>query len=257
MEASSEQWIISLVYPAATILLEIFLCGGLQLMSKITFDVVKEMRDVTHAKDVVRNIYTNIALVSALLLTVALAMIQQDPPSCDNDDVDAGCTLQILYVTSVWTSGLFLIKITLECIVNLVFTEGLPHYMVLRYLVSFPGSIGGPVIGLTIAITSLLIGIAVWLSMEYSLASGVGFAAGSGYFLSHLTCLIKAKRNFSSVRGSEGARSWEWIEKDQLHEYTHHTSLFGTSTWAIPEPQRSFCASVGRRRFSSRRPLQM
>lgn len=138
-----------------------------------------------------------------------------------------------------------MIKITLECIVNLVFTEGLPHYMVLRYLVSFPGSIGGPVIGLTIAITSLLIGIAVWLSMEYSLASGVGFAAGSGYFMSHLTCLIKAKRNFSSVRGSEGARSWEWIKKDQLHEYTHHTSLFGTSTWAIPETTAKFLRERG------------
>ena len=36
-------------------------------------DIIEEMNDVSAAKEVVRNLYTNLALVSALLLTVAFA----------------------------------------------------------------------------------------------------------------------------------------------------------------------------------------
>jgi hypothetical protein len=69
-------------------------------------------------KDAVRNVYTNIALVSALLLTVVFGMLQVDQPECDDCDPDG--ILQAIYVTSTWTSILSFARVTVECVVNLV-----------------------------------------------------------------------------------------------------------------------------------------
>ena len=71
--ATDVQWIVTLAYPIGMLVLEQILIAGVKLGPKITLDVIEEMLDVENAKEVVRNIYTNIALVSALLLTVTFA----------------------------------------------------------------------------------------------------------------------------------------------------------------------------------------
>ena len=73
--ATEVQWIVTLAYPIGMLVLEQILIAGVKLGPKITLDVIEEMLDVENAKEVVRNIYTNIALVSALLLTVTFAML--------------------------------------------------------------------------------------------------------------------------------------------------------------------------------------
>ena len=62
--ATEVQWIVTLAYPIGMLVLEQILTAGVRLGPKITLDVIEEMLDVENAKEVVRNIYTNIALVS-------------------------------------------------------------------------------------------------------------------------------------------------------------------------------------------------
>ena len=110
---------------------------------------------------------------------------------------------------------------TFECVLNLVYTDGLPEQMVLRYLIAFPGSIGGPVCALGLALVSMFFGSAVWLAMTYSVASGVGFATLCFYIMCFLAILIWKKSEFSSERGTTGALGWEWIEQEHILESEH------------------------------------
>ena len=210
--ATEVQWIVTLAYPIGMLVLEQILIAGVKLGPKITLDVIEEMLDVENAKEVVRNIYTNIALVSALLLTVTFAMLQADRPSCES--CDPRLILESLYITATWTACLCHIRVTLECVINLVYTESLPHYMVLRYLIAFPGSVGGPVIALSMAVVNMLFSAAVWLTMEYSAAAGVGFGVMSVFYVIFLSILARVKSNFSATRGTPGAARWEWVEKE-------------------------------------------
>ena len=221
--ATEVQWIVTLAYPIGMLVLEQILIAGVKLGPKITLDVIEEMLDVENAKEVVRNIYTNIALVSALLLTVTFAMLQADRPSCES--CDPRLILESLYITATWTACLCHIRVTLECVINLVYTESLPHYMVLRYVIAFPGSVGGPVIALSMAVVNMLFSAAVWLTMEYSAAAGVGFGVMSVFYVIFLSILARVKSNFSATRGTLGppdgkvgmGRERAWIGELEFH----------------------------------------
>jgi hypothetical protein len=196
--------------------------------AKITIDVVEEMTDVTIAKDVVRNVFTNIALVSALLLTMVIGMLQVDQPECDDCDPDG--ILQAIYVTSTWTSILSFARVTVECVVNLVYTEGLPHYMVLRYLISFPGSIGGPVIALTGGILSMMVATGMWIAIVYDRAAGIAFGVICIYYVTFASMGVRFKSAFSGTRDSAGAETWQWVEDENAKQASISAFPFSKAT---------------------------
>ena len=72
--ATDVQWIVTLAYPSGMLVLEQILIAGVKLGPKITLDVIEEMLDVENAKEVVRNIYTNIATVVNITVIVLEAM---------------------------------------------------------------------------------------------------------------------------------------------------------------------------------------
>ena len=95
-------WCVSFLYPLSMIGIDRLLVAYFGLGPRVTLDVVEEMSDIRNAKDAVRNVYTNIALIGALLLTVVFAMLILDPPTCDSCGDEE--LLQTLYITSIWTS---------------------------------------------------------------------------------------------------------------------------------------------------------
>ena len=74
--ATEVQWIVTLAYPIGMLVLEQILIAGVRLGPKITLDVIEEMLDVENAKEVVRNIYTNIALVSRKAFRLVIFLLQ-------------------------------------------------------------------------------------------------------------------------------------------------------------------------------------
>lgn len=208
--AANLLWLISLAYPIGTILLQYILAVGFRLASRITLDVVEEMQDVRAASETVRNVYTNVALVSALMTTVALSVLTLDHPSAETGIAET------FYITAAWMSFLLTLKPTIECVINLVYTEALPSFMVLRYLIAFPGSIGGPVLEFLHGIMQLIIAIGLRLFLTYDLAVCVGYFAASAYVLLALVVLVIGKSRFSSNRNDNGSKGWRWAEQDPV-----------------------------------------
>ena len=126
------------------------LADVLKFSAKITFDVIEEMQDLGNLKECLRNVYSSVALISALLLTIAATFISVDPPT----DEDSSVLGHIFIVSSGFSFSLCM-KSAVESVIHIVYTEALTPGDALRYLIAQPYSVGGPVLTVCTAMTSL------------------------------------------------------------------------------------------------------
>ena len=139
----------------------------LKLMPQITFKVLVHQTDQTKIKETVRNLWQHLGLVGALLLTIALPMFLSDSAAEDDSPL-----LAHLYLGLAAVSSLTLLQATLESAVHLVYTEALNDVGVLRYCVTFYGSIGGPVLSMGLAALHLCLAMIVWALLKFGAPNG-------------------------------------------------------------------------------------
>jgi len=207
---SGINWAISISTVVVLLLLPELVFEATGSKQAITMDILESMRDASNAKDTVRNVYNNIGLLFALLLTVAAAMLLVSPIS---SSVDADGHMKHLYVTATGVAFVSCVKGVCEAVINISYTEPLSNSGVLRYMIDSPGSVGGPLISLGSALASLTIGMAIYILAYYTLAAMVMFICMSLYCFTMLTWLGCTKSRFSARKGTKGSEGWQWAEK--------------------------------------------
>jgi len=181
------------------------LCKG---HTKITYDVIENLREPSHAKEAVRNVYVNLSLVSALMLTVAFAML-----FLSEHVAESPCKFAVhLYLSCTGYAVCQYLRITMECVINLVYTEALSNYEILCYLVANSGSIGGPVSAMFLASASLLTATVIWAAQVYSIGGAVAVGGVSLYALIAVAIQGKIKSKFTTDRAEPASADWTWAE---------------------------------------------
>lgn len=184
-------------------------CGGGN--AGITLDVLENLKSIDRAKDTIRNIYTNVSLISALLLTIACSMLflTQDVP------LKTQTMLVHAYVATTSFAVIQLLWATVECVGHLVYTEALSSPDTIRYVISWTGSIGGPINHLIWGLASLCLAAVQWALLVHSLAAAGGVASMSGLFFTWLTFTgVRRWSSFTTDREKKASSKWTWAETE-------------------------------------------
>lgn len=178
----------------------------------ITLDVLENLKSIDRAKDTIRNIYTNVSLVSALLLTIACSMLflTQDMP------LKTQPIMVHAYVATTAFAVIQLLWATVECVGHLVYTEALSSPDTIRYVISWTGSIGGPINHLMWGLASLCLGAVQWTLAVHSVAAAAGVASMSGFFFTWLTFTgVRRWSSFTTDRQKKASSKWTWAESEE------------------------------------------
>eukprot|EP00039_Didymoeca_costata_P001935 m.56373 g.56373 ORF g.56373 m.56373 type:complete len:302 (-) comp11035_c0_seq1:113-1018(-) len=199
-------WAISLGTIGGILLTEAILGIVFKAYSRITFDVVQEMGP-ENAKATLRNVFTNLAVVAALLLTIDVTFLVESP---DMDDGEEG--LVHAYMAATIMSIILCLRGVLECVTNLLYTEGLTNHDCLRFLIGFPGSIGGPIMSVVLSVLCMAATVFVRMLILYSWAAAGSLAVGTATLILFFAVNIPQKSAFSVDRDSTGSQWWTWAE---------------------------------------------
>lgn len=182
-----------------------------KLATRITFDMLEQLNRIDLAKETIRNIYTNLAIVGALVLTIVFAMLFV-PDIVKRAELHPG--LSTAYIVSTSFACLQCLRVTFECVINLVYTEALSNGDVIRYIIASPGSIGAPVLGLGFAMIALTVSTTLWLMAAHTVASAAGFAVLALFYLVKLIALSIDKSMFTTDPKDKNAIAWKWAEDE-------------------------------------------
>jgi hypothetical protein len=202
------EWGISFGVMLGQWLLELFLsyCKGFQV--RISLDVLENMKDIGQAKESVRNIFVNLAVVSALVLTIAFAMLFLGDHMEENKTPKTAHA----FVALAGYATLQAIRAMIESVVNIVYTEPLTSPEIIRFLINGPGAIGAPVMAIFFSIISLLFGTALWVAQMYSLAAAVAFAGFAFKGIASTINFSHKRAMFSTDRNKRRCNKWTWAE---------------------------------------------
>lgn len=206
---SPSEWALSLGVMAGQWLIEIFLNYGKNFQTKITLDVLENMSDVGCAKEAIRNIFQNLGIVAALILTIAFAMLFLGDHMEDGTDTPKTAHA---FVALAGYATLQAIRAMIESVVNLVYTEPLTSPEVIRFIITGPGAIGAPVMAIFFSVVSIMIGTVLWLAQMYSLAAAVAFGAFALKGVASTIRFSYKRAVFSTVRSKKRSKSWLWAE---------------------------------------------
>jgi hypothetical protein len=170
--------------------------------------------DLSQIKDGARNIWTQVGLLDALVLTIILAMLQEDPiePHFDMDDRDALELLQEFYISFCLVAVMSVLLSIMKCIANLTFVEPLAHKDVIKYCIANPSSIGEPVCDLCISCVFAGFAIAIWVLGSYGASNGAFAFLIMTYVTGYSFGYCKGKSVFDP--SPDGGKEWQWTVKD-------------------------------------------
>ncbi|CAE8641033.1 unnamed protein product [Polarella glacialis] len=199
-------WAISIGLASLPILGDQILnaCG---VQVKLTMDVLQELQSTKDIRSAVRDIWTQLGLVSALVLTLVFQMLQTNLPD------DAGMNLQHVYVGLCGGAVITCLLTTTECIILLVYTEHLSDANALRFIICFPGSIGGPVVKNFMSYLFAVLGLISWVLAQYTLAAAAGLGLGALIALVFVLVSWVTRSCFTLRPESPWAAKYRWAEK--------------------------------------------
>merc|ERR1712107_654917 len=103
---------------------------------------------------------------------------------------------------------------TMECVINIVYTESLNELNTMRYLIANPASVGGPTLAIALSISSMVICTTVWLLQMYTVAVATGFALLGLYIVGLLGDIWYSKSRFTLDKEEPRAKKWTWAETE-------------------------------------------
>ena len=137
-------------------------------------DLVEEASPDVDLSDAARNTLTNFAIVAALLLTVALAMVQADPPQNDPSRF-----LSQWYVYLCTFAGLGCLNSMVRSVILLVYVEPLGHHGSHLFINQFLDYFGEPSVQLMLATGNIMAALNIWIYGTYGTAVGVTVSVAS------------------------------------------------------------------------------
>jgi len=196
--------------------LEYILNRFCKMQVRITLDVLENLSSVSTCKECIRNIFTNLAIVAALIMTIAFAMLFMTDHLYqveeDEENYESNRLLAHAYVSATGYACIQSMRAMVEAVLNLIYTEALSSPEVVRFLIEGSGAIGAPVLATIFSIFSILFASTLYVLMVYSVPAGVafGFLAASRLIAIMQFWLKRAK--FTTDRKSERSRKWMWAE---------------------------------------------
>lgn len=118
-------------------------------------------------KDAIRNIWSNISIVAALIGGLSISMLMSNPVQDMN--IEFGYISQ-LYSLMCGFSFIFCLKAVIYGVVNLVYTEPLSKLNCSKYILSNPNSIGNTVSSTIFGLILLLVAMILWVLIQYKYA---------------------------------------------------------------------------------------
>jgi membrane protein implicated in regulation of membrane protease activity len=192
-------------------LLEMFLSYCKNFQTRITLDVLENMKDVGQAKEAMRNIFTNLAIVAALILTIAFAMLFLG----DHMEENSTPKTAHAFVALAGYATLQAIRAMIESVVNLVYTEPLTSPEIIRFIITGPGAIGAPVMAIFFSMVSIMLGTVLWIAQMYSFAAAAAFAFFALKGVASTIIFSRKRSLFSTSRDKKRSKAWSWAELDE------------------------------------------
>ncbi|CAE7945567.1 AASDH [Symbiodinium necroappetens] len=137
--------------------------------------------DLRDLKEGVRGIWQQSSTVAALVFPMAMAMIQesgrlrpvyydQSSPDTEDDSEPVVIHLQQMYLSACVSSLFFSCWACVSCMMNFAYVESLAGSHSLAFFLTYPETIGGPLIFLWNSIWFFLIALCIWMLGIYGLA---------------------------------------------------------------------------------------
>lgn len=208
-----QSWVVVVSVMLVQWLCEQVLNFCFQLQVKITLDVLENMKTVSTCKECVRNIFTNLAIVAALIMTIAFAMLfLADHLEVIDDDDEVLWLVAHGFIAATGYACLQSMRAMVESVLNLIYTEALTSEEIIRFLIHGPGAIGAPVIAIIFSMVSILVASALYILGLYSVAAATGFLV---LCVSRLVAMVQfwlKRAAFTTARTNDNAAMWTWAE---------------------------------------------
>ena len=137
---------------------------GLIIMIKysyaVSLDVLEERDESQDIKKSIKESLSNVGLVSALVLSISIPMLQFDIE-------DKSANLAFVYASSITASVLYAASATCLSAFAILYFGQLPTSAVAGFIMQDPRIVGYPLLSLVMSVAYMLIGIVVWFLIEY------------------------------------------------------------------------------------------
>jgi hypothetical protein len=185
----------------------------LKLQVSITLDVLENMASVNSAKESVRNIFTNLAIVGALIMTIAFAMLFLYDHIGNITEQDDGQRLVAhAFIAFTGYACIQSMRAMVESVLNIVYSEALTSPEVVRFLIEGSGAIGAPVLATVFSVISILCASTLYILTVYSVAAAVVFGLLAVSRLLGIYQFWRKRSKFTTDRSSKRASNWTWAE---------------------------------------------
>ena len=161
--------------PVLTLVLAIALWKlGETFNVRINMDVMEHC-EPTGIKEAAKNSWTNIGVVSALVLTMVVAMMQVDHIEPVGFTLTARemTHLQHTYVALSVVSMVFNLMTMMSCVMNISYIDPLTEVNAMKFFIDCPDTIGNPIVYMYLALIFFQLSLSVWVLGKYGLALGL------------------------------------------------------------------------------------
>ena len=167
-----QQWWLSLAVIGVNVIGLVIL---ITYSYSVSLDVLEERDESQDIKSAIKESLANVALVSALILTISIPMLQVDLE-------DKLASLSFMYASSIMSSAVYAASATCLSAFAILYFGQLPTSAVASFIMKDPRIVGYPLLSLVASVTYMIIGIVLWLLIEYGYVMACtatsGFMAG-------------------------------------------------------------------------------
>jgi hypothetical protein len=184
-----------------------------KLQVKITLDVLEHMKGTGNCKECIRNIFTNLAIVAALIMTIAFAMLfLADHLEDIEEDEEDKRLIAHAFIAATGYGSIQSMRAMVESVLNLIYTEALSGPEINRFLIVGPGAIGAPVLALIFSMFSILLASCLYILQMYSVAAAAAFGILAASRLVAIAQFWLKRARFTTSRDKKNAAKWTWAE---------------------------------------------
>lgn len=135
---------------------------------------VLDCASIDNLKEPLVSAWTNTALVSALILTVAWSMVMSDIEITGVvDDEDGAELFSNAYLMLSFESAILACTAVARCVLYLMTVTPLSNTDAVKYCLYGPNTIAGPLLDTVFSLIYMLLALATWIVLKFGLVTGV------------------------------------------------------------------------------------
>lgn len=184
----------------------------LKVQVRITLDVMENMSSISSCKEGIRNIFTNLAIVAALIMTIAFAMLFLYDHIGNISEDDDKRLVAHAFIAFTGYACIQSMRAMVESVLNIVYTEALTSAEIVRFLIEGSGAIGAPVLATVFSVVSILCASTLYILTVYSVAAAVLFGCLAFSRCVSIGQFWRKRSRFTTNRSNKHSSSWTWAE---------------------------------------------